>query len=378
MKIPLIAFRSLVTLTLASACVILAVMWPGWLTAFRAEGSYQEIGVTGDLAVSTANVQNTNIGIRLGALRGGATGSSGLGASADTSRQLGGGLSLFLNGLGSFGDQDETGREPGFDFHTAGFTLGADYRLTNNVILGAAFGYLNSRAQIDDNAGHVTNNGYSLSAFGTYYIAKTMYVDAIATYTWNAYDLERNSGGGIFGTARAHPGGNQFALSVGSGYDFNFGPLTTGPTLRVNYLNVHIDGYRERGFPAGPCTGCDASTSNLKVNGQNPESLTTDLGGHVSYAISMPWGVLSPMARFEWEHEYKNDSRNVTGRSAATPGFAFSTKTNDPDRDYFNLGAGVSATFARGSSAFFYYETVVGRDNFTNHSFTAGMRFTFE
>ena len=170
MRNPLISSRSSITLVLAIACVALAVMWPGWLTAFRAEGAYEPPDVSaaaGSAAVATASVQNTNISIRLGALRGEipAPAESGSGASADPVGQLDfGRLGLFLNGLGSFGDQQKTPRELGFDFHTGGLLLGGDYKLTNNLILGAAFEYLNTRAQLDDSAGHVTNNGYSLSA----------------------------------------------------------------------------------------------------------------------------------------------------------------------------------------------------------------------
>ena len=196
-------------------------------------------------------------------------------------------------------------------------TTGGDYKLTNNLILGAAFGYIKSRAELHAFAGHTTMNSCSLSAFGTYYIAKKMYVDGIGTYGWNTYDIERNVRGANE-TARGYPDGNRFALSVGSWYDFNFGPLSAGPTLRVNYLNVHIDGFQERG----------AGTSNLKVNSQNLESLTTDLGGQVSYAISMLCGVLSPMARSEWEHEFKNDSRLVTVRQVDHSSSTVSVSTN--------------------------------------------------
>ena len=91
----------------------------------------------------------------------------------------------------------------------------------------------------------------------------------------------------------------------------------------------------------------------------------------------MPFGVLSPTVRFEWEHEYENNSRTITSHSVVDPGSVLTVKTNGPDRDYFNLGAGVSATFKRGTSAFFYYEAVLGRNNFTNNSFTAGLRFEF-
>jgi len=66
-------------------------------------------------------------------------------------------------------------------------------------------------------------------------------------------------------------------------------------------------------------------------------------------------------------------------RSASAPTYY---PTHQPtyflDRNYFNLGADVTATLKRGASAFFYYETVLGRDNVTNRSFNAGVRFQFE
>ena len=394
------SLRVLVTLTLSIGCAILAVTWPGWLTELRAQGYYlppgagakQLGGVITNVAIVTATVQSTNIGLRLGALRRGAAGPSvaglgikidgqplpvdaaipslgdGGGAGADPSRQFGG-LGLFVNGLGSFGDQRATSREAGFDFHTAGLTLGGDYRVTDNIILGAAFGYLNTKAEFDASAGHLTTNGYSLSAYGTYFLADKMYLDAITTYGWNDYDTTRNTTvSGINETARGNTDGNQFVLSVGGGYNFTFGPLTAGPTARVNYVRIHVDGFRERG----------AATSGLKIDGQSVESLATDFGGQLSYAISMPWGVLSPLARFEWEHEFKAGSRLVTGSLVADPVTTFSAPTNAPDRDYFNLGVGMTATLKRGASAFAYYETILGRDNVTNHSFTAGVRFAFE
>ena len=352
--------------------------------------------VLGNLAVTTATVQSTNIGLRLAALRRGGSGGvsiSGLslnvagqsvplgavtslmpsgpggGASADPSKVLSG-LGIFLNGQGSFGDQEGTTREPGFKFHTAGLTLGTDYRLTENVVLGAAAGYLRTDADLDQAGGRVKMSGYSLSAFGTYYVADTFYVDAIATYGWNDFGVTRNvSFGDLSSTAKSDPDGNQLAVSVSGGYNFNLGPLTVGPTAKVNYIHVRIDGFHERG----------ADIFNLRVNSQRVESLATDLGVQLSYAISMPWGVLSPLARAEWEHEFKGGNRLITGSLVADPQRTlFGAPTNSPDRDYVNLAAGVTATLPRGVSAFAHYETVLGRTHVTNHSFTAGLRFQFD
>jgi outer membrane autotransporter protein len=86
--------------------------------------------------------------------------------------------------------------------------------------------------------------------------------------------------------------------------------------------------------------------------------------------------VLTPLAQAEWEHEFKGDRRAVTA-TALVDGTRVSTFTSNPDRDYFNLGVGLSATFKSGFSAFLYFEETLGRARFTNHSFTGGVRVEF-
>jgi len=175
-------------------------------------------------------------------------------------------------------------------------------------------------------------------------------------------------GDGII-TARSDPDGQQLALSSAAGYNFNAGPWTFGPLAKVTYINVHIDSFQERG----------ADIFNLSVRRQTIESLTTDLGAQVSYAISAPWGVLTPLARAEWEHEFKGGARLINGTLVADPlRTTFGAQSNNPDRNYVNLAAGITGTFPRGISAFAHYETVLGRANVTNHSFTVGIRFQFE
>jgi len=340
--------------------------------------------------LTTTTFQNTNIGLRLAALRrtpslpaekslgglpsspGGQPGLlaglaalTGGGASADSSSILSR-LGTFATAQGSFGDQDATTAEPGFDFHTAGITLGADYRFTEQFIFGLAFGYLRSKMNFDSSAGDSTINGYSLSAYTNYYILDPLYVDGIITFGWNDYSTERNIPGAT-ATANGRTNGTQLGISTGTGYNFNAGGLTFGPTFRVNYVHVHIDSYQESG----------ANPFNLQIGSQTIESVTTALGGQMTYAIGMSWGVLMPLLSANWQHEYKNNARTTTGSVVAQPSTSVIVQTNNPDRDYANLGVGVSATFRGGTSAFVHYEEVLGLSNFTNHSFNAGFRMEF-
>ena len=358
----------------------------------QATAAVAQAATLGNVAVITTGVQTTNIGLRLAALRKGMMGvsMSGLtvkidgkpvpldavtslipspersgGASADRSSLLSR-LGIFATGQGSFGTQDAASSEPGYDFHTAGITLGVDYRFIDQLVLGVAFGYLHTKAAYDASAGNSAANGYNLSGYGTYYIVDRLYVDAIVTGGWNTYNSERNIPA-VTATANSNTSGTQFSVSVGTGYNFNVGAFGFGPTARVNYIHVHIDGYQESG----------ASPFNVSVASQSIQSLTTDFGGQATYAISMPWGVLSPLLSLEWEHQYLGNSRTVTGSLVASPSTVVTNQTGDPDRDYFRLGAGLSTTFKKGVSAFLHFDTVLGQSSFTNYAFNAGVRFEF-
>jgi outer membrane autotransporter protein len=374
---------------------------PGSLVTFNANNGTLPAATNGlgqfaqlaNVAIISATTQTTNIGVRLAALRRGSRGitTEGLSLAVDgqplpltrlaslspmleRTAQAGGDrptvfrrLGIFLNGQGNFGDQRARGQEPGFNFHTAGATLGVDYRFTEQFILGAAFGYLSTASDFDAAAGDFSGRGFSASAFGTYYLGDRFYVDLVATYGWNDYDTTRNIPlPGV--TARGETDGTQFALSVGGGYNFNLGGLTVGPVARVDYIKVDIDGFRESG----------AGIFDLDVASQTATSVTTALGGRLSYAISMPWGVLVPAVHAEWQHEFDGDSRLVTGSLVADPlHTVFAVQTTRHGRDYANVGAAVSATFAAGTSAFISYDAVVGRDDFSSHGFTAGVRVEF-
>ena len=353
----------------------------------------------GDVAVISTSVQNRNIGLRLNSLRGGLGGGaslsglsltvkgesvpmasvlagllSGGGASADPSKAFGR-LGIFANGQGSFGDQATTSLTPGYDFYTAGLTMGADYRFTDQIIFGAALGYLRTKIDRASTVSDSTINGYSLSAYGTYYIKDRFYVDGILTYGRNDYSLDRQSerqadsgSGTTIDRITARTDGDQFSASASGGYDFSAGGLTFGPNGRVTYVHVHIGGYAERG-PAG--------SNAAKIPDQTIESLTTAFGAQATYAISTSRGVLLPLVRAEWEHELRGDSRVLRGSLVSNSATQLTAQTSAPDRDYFNVGGGVTATLPRGISAFVYYEESLGRSNFTNHSFTGGMRFEF-
>ena len=64
----------------------------------------------------------------------------------------------FITGVGEFSHVGETTNAKGYDLATGGFTLGADYRLTDHFTVGVNTGYARSGADLGG-GGRVTVDG---------------------------------------------------------------------------------------------------------------------------------------------------------------------------------------------------------------------------
>jgi len=351
-----------------------------------------QIPAQGTSSIEVSNRQFDNITARMQALRSGARGisTSGLslqgfapsdhlatsgrlsgGSAGADETPLVGGLGVFINGSLSTGDKDSSDSELGFDFDTQGLTAGVDYRFSDKLIVGGAVGYVNNVTDFVSNRGDMGVDGYTLSLYATYYHDQHGYLDAIASLGWNDFTTNRrvDPGSGIpAAIVSGDTQGTEYTLSVGGGYDFNRGGLSFGPFARVNYISADIDSYTEN-----TSTGFE-----FDYDDQSVQSLRTHLGAQLSYAISTSRGILSPQLRAEWAHEFQDDSRFITARFLNDPTQTqFSLHTDNPDRNFFNLGVGLTATFAEGRSAFLYYEKTLKERDLNQESIAAGVRLTF-
>ena len=303
----------------------------------------------------------------------------GGGASADAAGTAGG-LGAFLNGSFGFGDKDGTARESGFDFEAGLVTAGVDYRFTDSLVAGLAASYSRTTTDFEAGLGDADTQRYGLSLYATNYWG-ALYVDLLAGFAWNIYDMTRRisygagpaAGGGAAGvvvdlTALGGTDGPQYTMNVGTGYEFRAAGFTVTPFLRLEFVGLHIGGYTESG----------ASGFNLTVKSQDAFSLQQALGGQIARPLSTPIAVLVPSVRVEWRHEFLDNKRRITAKFADDPfDTFFSVPTDDPDRDFFALAAGLSAQLRHGIAAFFNYDTVLGLRGVTSHSFTGGVRVEF-
>jgi len=291
-------------------------------------------------------------------------------ASADTGGAYG--FGLFASADYQNYDKNTTRFETGFERDTWGGTVGADYLFRDGLVLGTAVSYAHEFGSYEGGGGF-DHDAYGILVYGSVMPITNMFVDVVAGYTRKDYSFDRRASFGVpgFSVSGATSGdtdGNEFKLGVNTGYDFLLGRFTVGPRVGVNYREMTIERYRESGR-----TGLELSYDN-----QNIQSLTTTVGVFGSVALSTGFGVIVPQATAEYVHEFLDDQRSVGFRLVQDLGQRrLLFQTDPPDRDYFNLGVGVSMVLPNGLQPFLNFRELLGYNDRHSHTVTLGLRVAF-
>ena len=347
----------------------------------------EELASIFNIGVSLANVQSANLQQRMSDLQAGAAGfsASGYALSGRETSQNGGGTTygargpegkggkemrtpednrwgVFVTGVGEFTNVGDTRNARGYDLRTGGFTLGVDYKVTPNLVIGLDAGYARTSADLTRD-GRVTVDGAKGGLYATYFTGTGFYVDAAANGGYNSYDTRRSA---LRGTARGSTHGGEFNGLVATGYDWKTNGFSIGPVASVQYTNVAIDSFREHG-----------SLAPLRIGNQNEESLRTALGLKASYDWQVGGVIVRPEARAAWQHEFGDSSYALDSRFANGAGNTFTVRGPDIGDDSLLVGGGVAVLWNERTSTYVYYDGEVARTNYSSHNVSAGVRISF-
>jgi uncharacterized protein with beta-barrel porin domain len=358
------------THSLIADCAAIAGLSPAAQAVVLEQITPEEINAIGATTVATSSANFSSIQDRITTLKTGGGGGfniAGLNvgaASSDDMPELFKRLGVFVNIEGGFGDKNKTLNEQGYKFDTQGVTVGADYALTDSFFVGVAFNNTHNKARFLNGAGELYTASYTGSVYGNYNI-DDFYIDAIASVGGLDYESERHMS--FFNrTAKGTTTGMQYASGISAGYNYRHQNFIVSPYVGFDYTKTEVDGFREN------------NGVNFAVNygQQDIESIITKVGARSSYTHSASWGVVTPQLNLEWVHEssYNASLSQVQFVQSTT---SFGIRSDAPDRDYMQLGFNVAGQFADGLAAFVAYNTMVDRQNVTNHAFATGVRLEF-
>jgi outer membrane autotransporter protein len=244
---------------------------------------------------------------------------------------------------------------------TGGITVGVDYRLTPNFVIGLDGSYAHTNVSLDG-GGDVDVNAGSVGLYATAF-ANNFYLDAAVSGGPNGYDTQRTA---LQGSASGNTDGANVNVLVAGGYDWKRGDFSIGPTAAFQFSYVSINEFTETG-----------SLAPLKFRDQSYESERTIFGAKASYNWKIGKVALIPQVSAGWVHEYGSVAYAVVANFANGAGNSFTVNGPEIGRDGVLVDAGMSMLWSDRISTYIYYAGELARTNYDSHTVTGGIRISF-
>jgi len=276
---------------------------------------------------------------------------------------------MWLNTLGSYAGYRKTSESPAFREKMWGFMLGLEYRINDSLRGGVAGAVTQARLDETDSRSMSENDSYRGLLYALWDGAAQAggyYAETVLGFGQTRFDSERSIDF-LDRTAFSKHDGQDYFINMGAGHDWIIDRWTLGPTMGIEYVVLHEEGYEEHG----------AGAADLKIDSCNSDSLLSLLGFHVTRSFQLEKSVLIAELRARWDHDYLADSESLRCRfTAAGPSFDISGR--DTAKDSVLLGASLKASFSKNITGYFDYDCMLqGSDGYTSHMFNVGLKVLF-
>ncbi|MBZ7925144.1 autotransporter domain-containing protein [Ensifer adhaerens] len=230
--------------------------------------------------------------------------------------------------FGAWGHTDGDGNAEALSRSTGGFVTGLDGLINDDWRLGFLAGYSSSSFKVDDRRSSTSSDNYHLGVYGGTQWGGLSFRSSLA-YTWSDIDSSRNILSPVLVDSLAadyRAGTTQVFGELG--YGLQAGRLAFEPFANLAYVNVHTDGFTEKGGAAA-----------LAVQSGSDDTTFTTLG--LRLATDFELGTTKATARglLGWRHAYGDVTPAVA--EAFSGSDAFSVAGAPIARDSALVEAGV-------------------------------------
>jgi outer membrane lipase/esterase len=220
------------------------------------------------------------------------------------------------------------------DLHTV--SVGGDLRLSQQLLAGAAVNFSTFKASYGGGRHKLEETSATIYAgwgHGPWYAGATALVGVLdysdVARTFDIGIAQRRESGDTSGT--------HWGVRLHGGYWLQAGSVTHGPFAKLVWQRADVNNFSER----------SASSTALSYGEQTRRSVIGSLGWQAQGA----WGAVRPFGRVTWEHEFRDDAREVTAGSANLGG-RYVTTLPAPDDNWALLNVGASMDFGAPSATF--------------------------
>lgn len=285
--------------------------------------------------------------------------------------------SVFITGEYENLDKDKNNFQDGYNSIVRRLTLGGDVQFSKQILAGLAFETYGQHGNFNE-SGNFDIDSYRFVAYGSFLPVADLYLQVSANYGITSNERKRiasfndpnstSTALPVSGAPRSDFDADQYGAFVQAGYGFSFGPVTLTPRAGYEWQRMAYDTYRESGN----------SGLELKFDSFDITSSLSTMGLMGAYAISTRYGVLVPQASFDWKHQFDLDQQNFdVSFIDDTRSKKFKYQNENPDRNYYEINAGLVFVMPNGFQAFGNYRTITGNSIYDSDAYTLGLRYNF-
>lgn len=268
-------------------------------------------------------------------------------------------LDFWISGNLRFGSRNKVGEVGYNNFTTDGVTIGADKRISEQMVLGMGVGYAHDKTIIGEDGTKTVSDGTSVAVYGSYQPMQNTYLDALIGYGVTNFNSDRYVSS-VSDFAKLTRKGDQIFASVTGGYEFRENGYMLSPYGRVDLAYDRLRGGTETGV----------GQNALHFNAQNSRSAQVSLGVRAEATHQMDFGIAYPHARLEFQHSMSNDGdANIQYADLLSTNYRISAINSDRNAVVFGLGS--DFILNHGMKITFDYQTLRS----TDHESSQGISF---
>jgi subtilase-type serine protease len=275
----------------------------------------------------------------------------------------------WASGFGQYANLDgqATAGTAALKSHSSGVATGVDYEVNSNVLAGIAGGYSTSSFSVSDSAATGTVEG---GHFGVYGVARSnaFYVAGVAEYAH--YDNTTNRFVTGVGPAEQEKGkfsSDEWLARIEAGYKREWSGVNVTPFTGFQVAQLSNGAFSKKSVGGAGVLG-------LHVNAQTIDSDKSFVGIQFDTKTTVGDGwVLTPYARFSWEHEFSPDRRN-TAFLLALPSPSFTVPGAPPAEDALRFNSGLKLDVSANVAVFAAFDGEFS-DRGNAYTGTGGIKF---
>jgi autotransporter-associated beta strand protein len=270
---------------------------------------------------------------------------------------------VYLEAIGEFVNVQGNTNASGYHQASGGLVLGIDRRISDQLVLGGAFSYFSDGAALSQK-GKITADETFAQLYGVWF-KDGYHVEGTAGAGYNSYTTKRQ---GLQGFAKGDTTGEDWGGLLSGGYDWQQQKWSFGPVGEIQYENVGIDPYREKG-----------SLAPLHIQGQSMDALHSQLGGAVRYRGNIPgtWSFITPELNLAWRHDFYGNTVPLSAHLASGAGGVFTVNGPNLGSDSMVGTVGVTIQWVPTFSTYVNITAGLGRTGYEAETISGGMRYDF-